>query len=312
MINAKKLLALLAIVLAGYTAMIGTLTAKEDKPYAMAGAARTPVPRSQWLDDLNHIRLSSGLPQLTENKTWSEANLLHARYMVKNNTLIHSETAGNLWFSEAGAEAAASSNLWISGRTGITSTTVIDSWLAAPFHGIAMLDPQLLEVGYGEYREEGGGGVQFGAALDVQRGITTTEPSTETYPLMFPGEGATTTLVAFNGGEFPDPLASCEGYEAPTGAPIYLQLGAGDVIPTVGTHILTVDGKRAEHCIFDETSYRNPDIYEEAVGRVILDMRDAIVILPRSPLPPDALIRLAISANGTVYKWSFEVAAYEE
>src|SRR5690606_17922401 len=110
LIDTRKLFALFAVVLMGYAATIGTLIAKEERPYAMAVVTRTPLSRSQWLDDLNHIRLISGLPSLVENETWSDANVLHARYMVKNDSLVHSESADNLWFSQAGTEAAASSN----------------------------------------------------------------------------------------------------------------------------------------------------------------------------------------------------------
>lgn len=284
-----------------------TPSAGNSTPTASPSPTITPTPIPEWLIHFNSVRATAGLPLVTENREWSEANALHARYMVKNNVLIHSEESRNRWYSEAGAAAASASNLWVSGRTEVTATTVINNWIVAPFHGIAMLDPQLQQVGYGEYREEDGG-VQLGAGIDVQRGISYTLSPSTTFPLMFPPNGATSPFTSFNGEEFPNPFSNCPGFVAPVGAPIYLQLGTGELRPDMGAHTLTVNGKLVPHCIFDETTYRNRDAGEQSVGRMILDGRDAIVMLPRKPFPPGATVTVAISANGTVHTWDFIIA----
>jgi uncharacterized protein YkwD len=268
-------------------------------------ASATPLP--EWLTHLNSLRATAGLPPVTENPDWSAANVLHARYMVKNNELTHSEAPRNQWFSEEGAAAASASNVWVSGRTEVTATTILNNWMVAPFHGIAMLDPQLQQVGYGDYREEDGG-VQLGAGIDVQRGLTTTAQPSITFPVMFPANGTVSPFTSFNGEEFPDPLSNCPGFIAPVGAPIYLQLGAGEIRPETGSHTLTVNGKLVAHCLFNETTYRHANPNEQAVGRMILDARDAIVLLPRKPLPPGATVRVSISANGGIQTWEFRVA----
>lgn len=268
----------------------------------------TPTPIPEWLIHFNSLRATAGLPLVSENPEWSAANILHARYMVKNNELTHSEAARNAWYSTEGAEAAAASNLWVSGRTELTATTILNNWIVAPFHGIAMLDPQLQQVGYGDYREEDGG-VQVGAGIDVQRGLTTTLLSTVTYPIRFPAAGTVSPFTSFNGEEYPDPLSNCPGFVAPVGAPIYLQLGAGEIRPATGSHTLTVNGKLVAHCLFDETTYRHSNSNEQAVGRMILDNRDAIVILPRKPFPPGATVRVTIAANGTTHTWEFKVSS---
>ncbi len=266
----------------------------------------TTTPMPEWLEHLNQMRVTAGLLPVTENAEWSQANSLHAQYMVKNNVLLHDEDVNNPWYTEEGATAASASNLWVSGRTELTSTTILNNWMVAPFHGVALLDPQLLEVGYGDYREEDGG-IQLGAGIDVQRGLAFTLPVTITFPVVYPPDDGYTPFTSFDGEEFPDPLSSCPGFVAPVGPPIYLQLGAGELRPDLGAHTLTVNGKLVPHCIFTEISYRHPDDNIQAIGRLILDGRDAIVLLPRKPLSPGAAIRVAIAANGSVHKWDFEV-----
>jgi uncharacterized protein YkwD len=276
-------------------------------PRVAATALPTTTPLPEWLTHLNEIRALGGLPPVTENPEWSAANELHSRYMVKNNELTHSEAPTNRWYSETGAAAAGASNVWVSGRTEVTATTVLNNWLVAPFHGIAMIDPQLQQVGYGEYREEDGG-VQLAAGIDVQRGISHTLTPTLAYPLMFPMDGAVSPFTTFLGEEFPDPLSNCPGFVPPVGAPIYLQLGTGELRPETGGHTVTVNGKLIPHCIFDETTYRHRDPNEQTVGRMILDGRDAIIILPHKPLPYGATVRVTVSVSSVTHTWEFTVA----
>ncbi|MBW1713559.1 MAG: hypothetical protein JRJ59_10465, partial [Deltaproteobacteria bacterium] len=44
------------------------------------------------------------------------------------------------------------------------------------------------------------------------------------------------------------------------------------------------------------------------LGRVVLDMRDAAVLIPRDPLIPGATYTVSITANGQPYTWSFTVS----
>ena len=64
-----------------------------------------------------------------------------------------------------------------------------------------------------------------------------------------------------------------------------------------------------ESCILDETTYTNPDTYQQYLGKVILDARDAIVIIPRQPLTPGATYRVSITVNGQTHSWSFSVSS---
>jgi hypothetical protein len=60
-----------------------------------------------------------------------------------------------------------------------------------------------------------------------------------------------------------------------------------------------------ESCIFDETTYHNPDSYAQEEGQKILGEQDAIVIIPRHPLPVEQVYTVHIEANGELYYWEF-------
>ena len=61
-------------------------------------------------------------------------------------------------------------------------------------------------------------------------------------------------------------------------------------------------------CLFTEATYSNSDNYAQKTGRTILDERDAIVIMPRSPLLADSTYTATIVADGQTYSWFFTTA----
>jgi hypothetical protein len=265
-----------------------------------------PPPSSTWLSYVNSFRALVNLPEVTENATWSDGDWKHSRYMVKNNYVGHSEDLANLWYTPEGLLAAQKGNVFVSSSTATTDTDAIDWWMSAPFHAVAVLDPALQQVGYGSYREADGGW-QMGATMDVARGQGTV-PATITFPIAYPGDGKIINLRSFDGGEWPDPLTSCAGYAAPAGLPIILQVGPGNVTPNVTAHSFMQSATSLDHCLFDETSYTNPDGSTQTTGRNILNGRDAIVLIPKQPLTPGATYAVAITANGQTYSWSFTVS----
>lgn len=146
------------------------------------------------------------------------------------------------------------------------------------------------------------------AALNVLTGLDYSAPPSTGYPVMWPGGGTTTPLKAYGGNESPDPLTSCPGYASPAGLPIILQIGNGNVTPSVGDHSFTDGSAALDHCVFDETSYTNPDSGTQALGRSVLNSRDAIVLIPRSPLTTGLPYTVSVTANGQTYSWSFTVS----
>jgi uncharacterized protein YkwD len=266
----------------------------------------TTIPPPDWLSYLNWLRSLGGLPALTENPAWSNGDMLHAQYMVKNDYIGHSEDPDNEWYTPEGAAAAVNSNAMVNTNAATPDTDAIDLWMSGPFHALGIIDPALAITGFGSYREEDGGW-QMGACLDVLRGLESIPPSV-TFPLLWPGEGSIMPYVEFTGGEWPDPLASCPGYTAPSGPPILIQVGSGDQIPLVTAHSFQQAGTQLDHCIFDETNYANGDPGAQSTGRSVMGMRNAIVLMPKERLEPGLTYTVSVTNNGTAYTWSFTVS----
>jgi len=259
-----------------------------------------------WLGYVNYYRTMASLPLLLEDSTLSEAGWLHARYIVKNDVLGHSEDPQNPWYTPEGAAAAQSSNLSASYNAGSSDESAVDVWMQAPFHAIGILDPALHHTGFGSYREADGG-LQMGAALDVIRGLGEV-PASVGFPIQWPADGETVP-ISLHWGESPNPLTSCPGYTAPAGLPILLQVGPGGLVPDVTSTSFTQSSTALEHCTFDETSYANPDSSLQSLGRSILATRDAIVLIPRAPLMPGTTYTVSVTVDGQNYVWSFTVAS---
>ncbi len=258
-----------------------------------------------WLSYLNSYRAMAKLPAVYQDPALSNGDWLHARYIVKNDILQHSEDPANPWYSKEGDDAAHNSNLAGSYDVNATDPWAIDTWMQAPFHAVGILDPHLFLVGYGSYREADGL-FQMGAALDVLRGRARV-PSTVTFPIEWPGSGAVVGLT-IHWGEQPDPLSSCPGYSIPSGLPIILQIGPGNQIPHVTSHSFKTGSTQLDHCVFDETSYVNSDSASQSTVRSIFNARDAIILIPRSPLKAGTAYTVSITSNGQVYTWTFSVS----
>jgi hypothetical protein len=260
------------------------------------------APPEDGLGAVNYYRALAGLPPALEDEAYSQGAWYHARYMVKNDHLGHGEDPNNRWYTVEGAQAGENSNLMVSTNAGATDRYAVEVWVQGPFHLVAVIDPALREIGYGSYRETIGTW-RMGAVLDVLRGLGSV-PATTEFPIYYPEDSAYLPVLEHRM-ESPSPLTSCPGYTVPSGPPIVLQIGDGRETPRVTDASLWRDGVEVAHCVFDETSYRNPDASLQALGRSILDGRDAIVAIPREPLVPGSVYMVSITANGSVYRWSF-------
>ena len=261
-------------------------------------------PSDNWLDYVNYYRATACLRPVTENTVWSDGDHKHAIYMVKNDIMQHDEDPNNPWYTPEGRTAAQQSNLAASSNIRASDGWAIDTWMQAPFHTVGVLDPRLVQVGYGSYRDAGGN-YQMGAALNVIAGMDYTVNTT--YPVLWPGNG-TTIPIGHHWGEYPSPLTSCPGYIVPSGLPLIIQIGTGNITPAVSATSFTKNGQSLEHCVFDETNYVNPDSIQQNLGRNILGTRDAIVLIPRSPLSGGQTYTVSITVNGQTYTWSFNIS----
>jgi hypothetical protein len=264
-------------------------------------------PEPEWLAYVNQFRSLAVLPHLTENPDWSAGDVLHSRYMVKEDVITHLEDSNSPWYTPEGYNAGRNGNVAISSSSSASDEFAIDLWMTGPFHAVGILDPQLAQTGFGSYRENIGSW-RMGATLDVLRGIGNLPPGIN-FPIYFPKDGGQTWLTSYGGNESPDPLTSCPGYSAPSGPPIILQLGSGSDTPNVTESSFSQGSTNLEHCVFDETNYSNGDIDRQNLGRSVLNGRDAIVIMPRNPLVVGQTYTASITSNGNTYTWSFLVGS---
>lgn len=305
------MISLVVLLLGGLTSVSSSPTAPNTNYFVYLPVIAKPcssvtIPSSSnWLAYLNYYRATACLPPVAENPAWSDGDHKHAIYIVKNDVLQHDEDTSNPWYTPEGKTAAQQSNLAASYDVKATDEWAIDTWMQAPFHAVGILDPRLAQVGYGSYREADGN-LQMGAALNVIAGLNYSVKAT--YPVLWPGNGMTIP-IRLHWGEYPSPLTSCPGYAAPSGLPLIVQIGSGNVTPVVSATSFKQNGQPLEHCVFDETNYKNPDGVQQNLGRSILAARDAIVLIPRSPLSPGMTYTVSITVNGQTYTWSFSISA---
>jgi hypothetical protein len=262
-----------------------------------------------WLTYVNRYRANAGLPFVTENASWSDGDYKHAIYTVRNDILGHDEDPAKPYYTPEGQLAAQNSNVMATTQLTLPDEGAIDMWMQGPFHAVGIIDPHLAQTGFGSFRESGTG-YRMAAALDVLRGLGSL-PSGVTYPVFWPAPGRSVAQTSYTGGESPNPLTSCSGYSVPTGLPVIVQLGPGwTVVPHITASSFLENGVPLEHCVFDETSYTNPDSGTQSLGRSVLNARDAVVLIPRNPLVAGKRYSASITSDGTTYSWTFRVGPF--
>ena len=264
-----------------------------------------------WLVRVNLYRATASLPPVLEDPALSSGVWQHARYMVRHDVIKHVQKPDDDWATLEGAAAAAASDLAGSTRPSEPDSWAIDTWMQAPFHAVGILDPGLRNVGFGMYSQSDGN-IQTAAGINILSGRAR-PPASVTYPVVWPGHGATVPIAA-HFSEYPSPLTSCPGYRAPSGLPLIVQLGSGRNAPSATRSWLYAAGEKEqlEHCVFDQHTYRNGRPVEQQLGRSILASRNAIVVIPRRPLTPGSSYRVVVSAGGRTIDWTFRVGAAGE
>ncbi|WP_420631296.1 CAP domain-containing protein [Candidatus Leptofilum sp.] len=269
-------------------------------------AVPTNVPGPDWLRYFNQFRTQAGLPQLTENLAWSAGAAAHSQYMMLNSSTVHAEDPNSAGYSESGNEAGQNGNIAVSGWDGASDLWPIDYWITAPFHAVPMLNPLLTQIGYGVFRDASHS-FKMTATLDISSKRDLGDlPAGLTYPVTFPQDGGEIWVLSYSLPEFPNPLTSCSGLQKPVGPPLVLQLGSGDVTPSVTqTSLTSSNGAFITHCALDETNYFNSNQYQQQQGRNILDKQDAIVLIPASPLTVGETYTASVTVNGETIEWTF-------
>ena len=267
-------------------------------------ATVAPPSGTEWLNYLNLFRDIAGLPRFSEMESLTKGSLLHSKYMVLNDKPIaHNEDAANPLFDPAGKQAAINGNIFSTSQIEADYVWSTNFWISAPFHLMAVINPNVDKVGYGRYNQEIGQ-IHMAAVLDVRSEVGNAATEAQ-YPIYFPGDGTETWVVRRSLYEWPDPLGPCTGYSAPTGPALILQLGDGSLTPKVESHAVYQGTTLIESCAYGETTYMNPDPYAQQTGRTIIGAQDAIVVIPKNNLPINETFTVQITVDGERYEWSF-------
>jgi len=223
--------------------------------------------------------------------------------MVETDQVGSGENTGSVWYTPEGAAAAESGVLaaWIGPDSDPDRS--LSLWLASPFHGVALLDPDLRQTGWGGWVDADSPKVAAAATLDVDRGVVA--GAHRRFPTSWPGDGATVPLTDL-AAESPDPLTSCDGYKRPVGQPIYAFFSERP--QEVSTYLVREsDGRALAYCTISGSTYENPSAVLTYVGRTELADRNAVVIIPRSPMVDGETYTYRVRADGELAEGTFTV-----
>lgn len=126
-------------------ALVGLLT--------LGSNAVSPVSaqsESVWLNVVNEYRAIGGLTPVTDSPDASSAAALHSSYMVQNRALVHAEDPSRPGYTAEGSRAGATGNVILGTGPLRDERWIIENWMAAPFHGIGMIQPGSTSFGFGK------------------------------------------------------------------------------------------------------------------------------------------------------------------
>jgi len=291
------------------------LAQQAGKPEALQESPSHPpavlAASSSWLERVNYWRALAGLAAVSNASKLSAAAEEHSRYLVKHalegkvNELAagggHTENPADPWYTPSGLAAAQNGDV-DPPRQGcplLSASEHIDELMVTPFHRLPILDPQIHEIGYGSYTE---GGLQ---AAVLYLPVAPQAGRVFSRPIEFPPNGSNIGFAASEP-EWPDPLSGCPGYGAPAGVPITLELGRWLVAGATAYSLKTAN-QMLDSCVFNASSYNNPDEAGQRIASDSLKAYGAAVLIPRQPLVSGQTYFVSISANGDTYGWSFRV-----
>ncbi len=277
------------LVAVGPLVAVATIVAPLGAPEGSALPAS-----ADWLATLNHYRAMSGVGPVIEVPEWSFGAVAHARYMVRTGSLTHDEDPANPWWSTEGAEAAKHGNVGVNSSATTTAREHLEAQLAAPFHAVSLLSPQLTRSGFGMFADAGASPWRSAMVVDVWRGVDPTAPVPNT-PILFPGNGATTALDRL-AAETPDPRSYC-GWSGTAGLPV---LAMFPVDPGPAEATITGPNGPVEVCTLTaETT--------DGTARATLAGAKAVIVLPAARLPAGSFrVELTTADAGSV-GWNFTV-----
>jgi hypothetical protein len=259
-------------------------------------ALADPVPAfipadAHWLTTVNYYRAMSGLAPVSENTSWSSGAVSHSCYMLQND-ISHDEVPGNPGYTSAGDAAGNSGNVAVSSSYGTSARRHIELWMTGPFHAIGVLRHNLRQVGYGQCDNQNTSPWRSGATLDVLRGLTSAPRPAN--PILFPGNGTTTSLDAFVT-EYPDPTSFC-GWGGTAGLPVIAMMP--EPVSSATASITGPNGPLETCRIFSGNT--------NGTAEAILRGDNAVVVMPRAKLAPGTYT-VRVTTQARAVTWSFTV-----
>jgi len=299
---------------------------------------------------VNYYRAMAKLPPIVDDSAISAGALNHARYLVENGIgdgdmvlekgqlRFHApqdafrwEDKGRPGYSDDGASAGRNAVVISAQDIDLSGADFVDRLMTMPFSGLIPMVPQFSLVGLGAYCDSSLCAIVIPYRFALEKsvrialydgpasdrfwnpslGLIPIETGRLRVPVEFPPDGSTVGLQSYDGGDYPEPLAACPGYTAPTGAPISIQLGEGygpDGSLEVESDSVTRDGNEIDSCLITAASYSSSNADQTKLGKYGLVRIGAAVIIPRAPLAPGRY-QVALKEAGKLYQWGFTVAA---
>ncbi len=249
-----------------------------------------------WLGIVNVYRNQSGLAPAADNPAWSGGSWNHSCWMLLNG-IAHDETPGTAGYTTDGDAAGNAGNVAVSSNSSATARSHIDLWMSGPFHAIGILRPSLQQVAYGMCASPPNpSNTQWksAATLDVARGNNWSAPKPAS-PVVFPGNGATTSLTRFIA-ESPDPRTFCGWGGQSVGLPLIAMMPSN---VTAATATLVGPAGPVQTCVLNKSN-------TNGAASAILGGDNAVVVVPASPLITGTYT-VSVVSNGGTANWSFNV-----
>jgi len=249
-----------------------------------------------WLGIVNVYRSQSGLAPVADNPAWSNGATNHSCWMLLN-SIAHDETPGSPGYTVDGDLAGNSGNVAVSSSSSATTRSHIDLWMTGPFHAIGLLRPSLSQAAYGSCASPPNPTRtqwKSAATLDVVRG-NNWGAAKLVAPVVFPGNGATTSLTRFIA-ETPDPRTFCGWGSQTVGLPLIAMMPAN--VTTASATLVGPSGP-IPTCVLHKSN-------TSGTASSILGGDNAVVVVPASPLAKGGYT-VSVDSNGGTANWGFTV-----
>jgi hypothetical protein len=284
---ARRRISALALLMVASNLVVGaaTNTASASGPAA-----------HDWLGIVNVYRAQSGLTPVTNNPSWSNGATNHSCWMLLNG-IAHDEIPGTPGYTVEGDQAGNNGNVAVSSNSSATPRSHIDLWMTGPFHAIGLLRPSLQQAAFGTCSSPPNPTNtrwKSAATLDVVRGNSWGAPKPAT-PIVFPGNGATTSLTRFIA-ESPDPRTFCGWGAQNVGLPLIAMMPSN---VTAATATLVGPAGAVPTCVLHTAN-------TSGVASSILGGDNAVVVVPAAPLATGTYTA-SVASNGGTANWSFNV-----